>query len=184
MDVPTLLASAGISAVVGTLVSLLAVSQVTVGKMRAERAEEARLTIRTFLRQPVRDIAAYRAGDADNLQRDAAVAQMQDAEDAATILEAGRNLRWWPRQVLRWRIRRVYGREFTALAERYSSPEARTFGALLAPMLRKQVRSSRRGKPVTMLDGLLHRALSSSPESFLVKRLRVELYLLQLCGWI
>lgn len=184
MDVPTLLASAGISAIVGTLVSLLAVSQVTVGKMRAERAEEARLTIRAFLRQTIRDVAAYQAGDAENLQRDPAVAHIQDAEDAATVLGAAQNLRWWPRQVLRWRTHRIYGREFSALAERYSSTEERTLRAMLAPMIKKQLQKSRSGRQVTMLDGLLHRALSSRPESFLVKRLRVELYLLQSCGWI
>lgn len=184
MDVPTLLASAAISAVVGTLVSLVAVSQVTVGKLRAERAEEARRSIRAFLLQLNRDVLAYQAGDAPNLQRDPTTAHIQDAEDAATILEAAQDLPRWPRLVLRRRVYRIYGREFSALADRYSSTEERTLRAMLAPMVRKQIESSGRGKQVTMLDGLLQRALSSSPKSMLVKRLRIELYLLRSCGWI
>lgn len=184
MDVPTLLASAAISAIVGTLVSLVTVSQVTVGRMRAERAEEARLTIRAFLRQLIKDVSAFQTGDADNMERDPDIAHFQDAHDAAKILEAAEGLRWWPRQVVRWRTHRIYGREFAALAERYSSSEERTMSAMLGPMFRKQLQRSPNGKPVTMLDGLLHRALCSRPESWSVKRLRLELHLLSSCGWI
>lgn len=184
MDIPTLLASAGISAIVGTIVSLLAVSQVTVGKMRAERAEESRRTIRAFVRKLSRDVAAYQAGEAAHLQRDTSPAHLQDAEDAATILAAAQDLRLWPRIVLRLRTRRIFGRQLTALAERYPSAEERTFGAMLAPMLRKQLQKTPGSKPVTMLDGLIHRALSSAPNHWRVRQLRLELYLLGLCGWI
>jgi hypothetical protein len=184
MDIPTLLASAGISAVVGTMVSLVAISQVTVGKMRAERAEEARREIRAFLRKVIRDVANYQAGHAEHMQRDPSRGHIQDAEDAAVILSSAQDLRWWPRQVVRLRTRRIYGREFAALAERYPSPEARTMGALLGPMIKRQLQAPSGGKAVTMLDGLLHRALSSSPNASQVRRLRVELHLLSMCGWI
>lgn len=185
MDVSNLLLSGAVSAIVGTFVSLLTVSQVTVGKMRAERAETARRTIREHLRQPSMDLADFALGDTLKLEREPTRAHLEDMETAAVLLAAAKDLRWWPGQVFRRRAHRVYGRHFCYLAERHDSPGARTITALVPRMMREQGRwrpSSKRAMHIT--DGLWHRALSSDRQSLLVRRLRIELFMLKSCGWI
>lgn len=185
MDVTNLLLSGAVSAVVGTFVSLLTVSQVTVGKMRAERAETARRTIREHLRQPSKDLVDFSLGDTLKLERQPSMAYLADVETAAILLGAANDLRWWPRQVFRHRARRIYGRHFCYLAERYDSPEARTVTALVPRMLREQRRSRLlRSRATNIVDGLWHRALSSNQKPLLVRHLRIELHMLKSCGWI
>ena len=59
VDWSTLIASAGVSAVVGAVVSLVAVSQVTVRRGRAERREAARLAVAAAVKPLQLELARY-----------------------------------------------------------------------------------------------------------------------------
>lgn len=182
MDIATLLASAAISALVGTLVSLAAVSQTTVRRMRAEQAEEARRRIAGLLSELRRDVMLYRMGSKHSMQREANTYHSSDFVLASDIDEVADPLPWWRRALIHRRLRIVVGKNFADLAQIHRIDAERSLGSMIGPLLFQQVNDPKhRAGSATLLDGLLHRALSPQAEPHLVKKLERQLRLLARC---
>lgn len=181
MDVSTLLASAAVSAVVGTLVSVAAVSQVTVRRARAERADAARRAVVGIV-SPLRvDIGKYRARMLPGLGREPQTAQMADYETVSRVLAAAADLPGWRRRLVLRRCRRVFGRYWTDLAE-LSPADPSSLGSIVAPVLVAEYQRLKAGADLSgRTDGLMHRALCCPPEDGMVGDLARELAQLAGC---
>lgn len=176
MDVPTILVSAGVSAVVGALVSLAAVSQVTIRRSRAERAEAARRAVRAMVGPLLLDVRRYRAEMSAGLQREQDTGQGEDYVTVSRLLTVAADLSCWRRTLVLRRSRRIFGRAWTDLAE-LSPADPSSPGSLFAPILQAQYRAARLGAVTESRPppGLLHRAFCQPPNGALLPRLDREL---------
>ena len=181
MDVATLLASAGVSAVVGAVVSVLAVSQTTVRRAKAERADAARQAVQAVV-APMRDeLARYEFRQRPEPLRGPGRSHMDDHAAVVQVLDAATGLPAWRRWLVARRCRRVFGAYWTDLAIEYPGDptDAHTFSAWLASSLTRGRGSIPRG--AGPLDGLLQRAYSELPGHSRLKDLRDELRSLSHC---
>lgn len=168
-----MLASTGVSAVVGAVVSLLAVSQTTVRRARAERREAARLAVRERVAPLLAELARYEYLRPPEPRRSAERSHMDDHAAVMSIRRAAADLPPWRRWLVDRRCRRVFGAYWTDLARDYPSAKSEgneSFSAWFAA----SVRDRREGDP-SPLDGLMQRAYSESPGHPMLRELRREL---------
>lgn len=174
VDWSTLLASAGVSAVVGAVVSLLTVSQATVRRARAERREAARRAVSAAVSPVLDEVARYEYLRPPEPKRTLEQSHMDDHARLVIVRRAAADLPAWRRWLIDRRCRRVFGHYWTDLARDYPSALDSDSGSLtswLAASTRDYRASAGRG-PV---DGLLHRAYCERAGHPLVHKLRREL---------
>lgn len=161
MDWSTVFLSAGVSAVVGAVVSLLTVSQTTVKRARAERREAARVALAARVAPLIDDLARYRfRRSRPKPLREPDLAEFDDHATVVGIRAAAADLPPWRRRLVDRRLRAVFGTTWTDLAIDYpTKPDANeSRGAWLAVALENSE------TPDTVPDyGLLHRAYSARP---------------------
>lgn len=174
VDWSTLLASAGVSAVVGAVVSLLAVSQTTVRRAKAERADASRLAVRECVAPLLAELARYQYVGLERAKREAETSHMDDHAHVVAIRSAAADLPGWRRWLVDRRCRRVFGDYWTDLARDYPSVGRETGGTLTA-WFAASVAESKRPPGARPVDGLMHRAYSQQSGHTLVDRLRREL---------
>ena len=179
MAIETILVSAAISAIVGALVSIFAVAQLTVRRVRAERAEQATLAIRELVRELQLALLQFGAEIATNLRRDSS-AHTQDAVLAGKILVAAEDLGSIRRISVSRRVRRLVGKAWFETAvisggDANSVYEAATIAQVLA--MKANPRTKR-----THVDGLIQRALMGDAHTATFRRLQRDLKLLAK-GW-
>jgi hypothetical protein len=177
MDSSQLVASAGISAVVSAVVSLLSVRAVTVQQARAAQAEAARRAVRQAVAPLLDELARYEyLTDRPEPKRTSERSHMDDHAAVVRIRSAAAELPAWRRALVDRRCRRVFGYYWTDLARDYPSasndPGAGSVGAWFASSVRGVHPTAGRGP----LDGLLHRAYCQPPGDALLKDLRRELH--------
>jgi hypothetical protein len=182
MDWSTVILSAAVSAVVGALVSLAAVSQTTVRQRRAERRDEALLALKKIV-VPLRlDLRLYELGVRTGNKRTAERSHVDDHRLATAVLDSTENMGKLRSALVRRRCRRVFGEYWATLAEEMpyadDSLGSAVVPALLgAPMLLES--GALKSSPVA---GLMHRAYMGDPGSPEQTQLRRELRRLS-AGW-
>ena len=155
------LVSATISAVVGTLVSLLAVSQTTVRRAKAERRDEARQQISGIVQEHRLAVKQYRYGINTSLKRAPNSPELSDYQFARCVLHGAAALVWWRRFLIRRRLTNLVGSLYVEFAE--LNPVEGGDMAGLANLIRlRQTTNQDLGSPT---EALYHRAFSESPES-------------------
>lgn len=177
MEWGTLLATAGVSAVVSALVSLWAVRMVTVRRAKAERADAARRAVRAEAEKLLRALARYRYTEGRPTPARGNTAEADDHAAVVRIRNAATDLPAWRRWLVDRRCRRVFGDYWTDLAIDYPSDlesGAGTFIAHLNERLRAK-RADGRGNQSTPADSLIHRAYSELPGHPALDELRREL---------
>ncbi|NYG57107.1 hypothetical protein BJ980_000030 [Nocardioides daedukensis] len=133
MDVSTALATAGISATVSALVSLAAVSSVTIRQERAKRRENARETLRETVQPLQHTLSRYifGAGRAKAPRDLGGAMALDDLADAIRVTQAAEPLPRWRRGLVRRRLGRIYGKGVMTLIRDYPiSPGAAPEGAV------------------------------------------------------
>lgn len=175
VDWSTVLASAGVSAVVGAVVSLLTVSQTTVRRARAERRETARLAVADTAAPLVRELTRYRfQRENGKPRRDNANAHLDDLGKVMALRKAAANLSWWRRWLVDRRCRRVFGDYWADLARDY--PSDRPAGeSEFSTWLAASMSDRHRGDP---RESLIHRTYAAPPADPLAGKLARELRLL------
>lgn len=152
-------ASAGVSAVVGAVVSLLAVSQTTVRQRRAERREAARLNLRQTVGALLDELARYQyQAGRPAPKRDDQHAHPEDHAAVVAIRAAAEDLPAWRRALIDRRSRRVFGAYWTDLARDYPSQLDGGSGSFTA-----QLAAHFHGRGGDPLDSLIHRAYAHPP---------------------
>lgn len=178
MDWSTLFASAGVSAVVGAVVSLMAASQLTVRSARAERREAARLAVAAAV-EPLRvALARYQYLSPREAKRTNEQSHLDDHAKAVRVLRAAGELPWWRRRLVERRCRMVFGDYWTNLALDFpSASEDNSLGSWLAASVRDSIVKEGAGP----LDGLLHRTYCQQADGPLGPVLRKQLRRLAAC---
>lgn len=176
MDWSTVLASAGVSAVVGAVASLLAVSQTTVRQQRAARRELARHILRQAVAPLLDELARYEYLRRDNAKarRSGEAADMEDHARVVAIRAAATDLLGWRRALVDRRCGLVFGEYWTNLARDYPTKAAAGPGSLGA-WFAAAVSDHDRKPGAGPRDGLMHRAYSRPPGDPLQAELRREL---------
>ena len=167
--------TAAISAIVGAVVSLLAVSQVTVRQRRAERRDQARVELHEAV-QPLRaDVRKYQARIKSGMKRDQnAVIQGEDYAYATQWLTIAARLHPVRQWLVRRRTRRLVGKLIWQVAD--ISPMRDEGLGSIAPLLFAQVTPEQFGlQEGDSPFGLLHEALTTDPGSPQLRRLERSL---------
>lgn len=179
MDASTALATAGISAIVSTFVSLAAVSSVTVRQERAKRRENAREAIRATVQPLQHALARYIFGT----QRDKAprerggVMALDDLADAIRVTQAAEPLPRWRRRLVQRRLGRIYGKGVMTLVRDYPvTAGAAQDGALTMWLTAALLQIDLADHPN---QSLLHLTYSDLPSTGTGKALTRELRLLR-----
>lgn len=171
---PTLFASAGVSAVVGSVVSLIAVSSVTVRTERAKRREAARVALKQAVQPLLADLARYQFSDLrTSAKREGNSLPLEDYETVVKIREAALGLSALRRSMVDHRCREIFGRSWVQLAEDYPAGASGGLGAYLA-----SATNSRGNEPHDGASSLFHRTYSKPPSQGGGKALRRQLRLL------
>lgn len=175
MDWSTVILSTGVSAVVGSVVSLLAVSQTTIRQRRAERHDQARQDLRKLLAPLRTDLRKYQSRMNAGLKReDLTTHHGDDYALASQVLVMAEQLSNGRRWLVRRRTRRLLGSFMFNVAD-IAPLKGDTLGAL-APLLVAQYDPSKAN--VEEADdrfGELHRALMTNPGSPELAKLEREL---------
>lgn len=171
VDWVTVVVRAAISAVVGAVVSLIAVHGQTVRRMRAETSETARRTIREALAPTRLEVRRYRLDRSREAgpKRKADTAHGDDLVLTTTVVNAAEGFGAIRRHLFGLRSRRVFGREFYRIASMHHPDDAASSTSLMMVAMIRGIDQT--GNPIIFTDGLLHRALASSPTSPLVRKL-------------
>lgn len=160
-----------------SLVSLVAVRQVTVRRARAERAEAARVAVRAHVTAMIDDLARYRFQRRRTApDRKPDLGAIGDHASVVRIRAAAADLPAWRRRRVDNRCRRVFGRTWTDLAINFptKSEGGESVGAWFA------LAAEHRG-PEEADFGLLHRAYSEMPGHPSQDQLASELRRLAMC---
>jgi hypothetical protein len=134
--------------------------------------------IRAALVSPIMQrVVQYQVGMQASEQRDdPSLGNLDDYAHASMILTAAADLKPVRRALVRRRVRRVFGRAWTELADIYPVADAKDVEAILTPWITWNAKGTR--NPIAHLDpakGLMNRALSSVEDHRLVRRLVREL---------
>lgn len=168
------LATAAISVVVSTLVSILLVPTVAVRQERARRREQSREALAAFTGLMQLDLLRYRSRGGTRAMRKPESHHGDDAESAAAVLRASADLGAVRRRRVLRRCRLLFGERFTQQAILYPGEEES--GQRFAGMLFGQVREDYRDvKP----DHVFHRAYSEPPGGWPQRRLAWHLWWLR-----
>lgn len=172
----TVLVSAAISALTGTVVSLLAVSQVTVRQRRATQRAEARDELRSLVSPLLADLRKYQLNLKSSLEREAERAILDDHRIVTEILAAAAPLSWWRRKLVRRRCNHIFGAYWTQLAEDLPfNVGSDSLGAVFVPFLqaaRLEADGKLSGSPV---NSAIHKAYMENPGHARQERLAREL---------
>lgn len=168
------LLAGAVSAVVSGLVSLVVVSQRTALEHRARRADAAKRALAERVGPLLHQVAVHRRLGTSAKRQDSERAHLDDVVLAAGIREIATDLSWYRRWRVERRVRRLVGQGVVDLSsliqgEDLDAQEVRP--GVLAGV----VKASRPGTGIDLTDGLLHRAMSTAPDSPLVARLEKEL---------
>lgn len=183
MDWSTVFLSAGVSALVGTLVSLSAVHQTTVRKARAERADAARLAVRDLVAPILGELRRYEYVSPAEPARTPNRIHSEDHVRVSSILQTASNLPPWRRRLVERRCRRVFGEYWTDLAIEYPGGGANDANPMTAWIVRSAkdqdgfATTTERGP----LKALMQRAYSERAGHPLLADLRRELRRLAAC---
>lgn len=171
--------SAGTSAVISALVSLLAVHQTTVRRAKAERTDASRQAVRHAVEPLLRELARYKYLDRTSPKRSEEQSHLEDHTCIVTIREAASDLPRHRRWLVDRRCRKTFGNYWTDLAVDLptSANESGTFSAWLASSLKDNKVSQVYGPT----RGLLHRAYMERPGHPLQEELRRNLKRLAAC---
>lgn len=175
----TVLASAGVSAITGAVVSVLTISQITVRKARAERREASRLAVRAAVEPLLQELTRYIYADARiTPKRDTDQTHLEDFAHVLRVRAAARDLPAWRRALVDRRCRHIFGPYWVDLARDYptsadADPSSATFAARLGSSMSRA--SSEREAPAS---SLFHRTYATPPSKRPGKRLTRELELL------
>lgn len=154
VDVPTLLASAGVSAVV----SVLSAGTMARRSARAEQVLAARARVREAVRPVRQELVRWaRQGVSD---RKPGVAMATDAEVVAGVLAALPDLPAWRRYLIRRRLHRLFGWLWVSHLEVFPYDPANPMGVLLSAMLHEHRAGGPSREGVLLTEGLVHRTLS------------------------
>jgi hypothetical protein len=182
MDWSTVIASAAVSAIVGALVSITAVSQTTVRQRRAERRDDALLTLKRVATTLRSDLRLYELGIRTGNKRTAERSHIDDHRLATAVLDSTENMSRLRTSLVRRRCRRVFGGYWATLAEEMPYADD-SLGSAVVPALlgapRLQASGTLKSSPI---DSLLHRAYMEDPGSREQAQLRRELRRLS-AGW-
>lgn len=173
-DWATLVAAAGVSAIVSAIVSLLAVRQVTVRRSRAERADAAMQRIRAIVEPLLDALSRYEYVRPPEPRRIAERSHMDDHAAVVRIRHAAADLPLWRRALVDRRCRRVFGDYWTNLAIDYPNASSDEAGASFSAWLAASVRGRQEDDPGPV-DGLIHRAYSEPAGRPVQNDLRREL---------
>jgi hypothetical protein len=172
MDWSTVLVSTSLSAVVGALVSLLAVSQTTTRQRRAERRDDGRQRLKAVVAPRQVAVKKYQSKLLSSLKREEQVIHGDDYSFASEVLAAAEELSSWRRWLVNRRARRVIG-AFIVDTAAVSPGEGDSWGGV-AVLLIRQYTSHDLSEPARRI-GLYHHALMTDPGSTELKRLEKEL---------
>lgn len=177
-SLPTLLASAGISAVISAVVALLASSSTKVRQMRAERAELARLRVYEVTKRMRRELRLYSDGMSHSSAREAKDGyHAADHKVCSEILAAAEGLGVLRRLLVEWRCRRIFG-HFTYELSQDAPYNGSSPGHVIAPILVRQFNAT---KDLDVTGYLLSRAYCTPPGHASQGRARRQLVLLGRC---
>lgn len=182
MQWSTLIASAGVSAVVGAVVSLFAVSQVAVRQARAIAREDARRSVRELadaqVRRAMRYAFAPRDGDRAIRAADDGLSHLDDHSVVAAILVAARGLSAPRRWLVRRRCRAIFGNYWTELALLYPAASANGEESFLLWLT-----ANAGAVPIAndSCESLMHRAYSKPPGDSSQDQLRKQFARLSSC---
>jgi len=181
MELQVILLSAGVSAVVGALVSLVAVAQVTVRQAKAQGGFEARQVVAKVVQPWISDVGMYRLRRLASMQREPDRAHADDHARVSDVLTAGANLPNWRLRLVRRRLNRLFGPFWLELAS-LRPADTSTTGSTFAVILQAELHARDQGEdPRRRVSGLYHRALSQEPGHPLQDRLLRELRRLGQC---
>jgi hypothetical protein len=179
MDWGTAFATAGISALVSVVVSLLSVATVTVRQERAKRREQARLALEAAV-VPLRDrLARYRYTVARETaaRQPEGPAHLSDLEDLITVWRATSGLPAWRRFLVERRLRKIYGNGMVDLVRDYpTAPSESASNASLTAFFASSVSGVEPKDQPTA--SLIHRTYSQPPSAGRGKPLTRHLSLL------
>lgn len=182
MDWSTVVVSAAISAIVGALVSIAAVSQTTVRQRRAERRDEALLALKRVVTPLRSDLRLCELGIRTGNKRTSERSHIDDHRLATDVLDSTEKTSRLRSSLVRRRCRRVFGEYWTTLAEEMPYADD-SLGSAVVPALlgapRLLENGTLRSSPVA---GLLHRAYMEDPGSREQSQLHRELRRLS-AGW-
>jgi len=133
VDWPTLLVSAGISAALSVVVSLLAVPHTVARTERAKRRDAAKVALREAV-EPLQDhLSRYRFNPDAPSGRRVDVLMPEDLGNVQRVLKIIGPLPWLRRLVIKRRMRRIWGRSLVQQAVEYptSPTEEGAFLSLL-----------------------------------------------------
>lgn len=182
VDWSTVALSTALSAVVGTLVSLAAVSQTTIRQRRAERRDEARQRLAATVAAMRANVRKYQAGRHRGMKRDDPnTMHGDDYTLVSAVLHVAESLSPTRRYLVRRRCRRLFGAWLTETAE-ISPTESSSPGAFLAPLFAAAFAEGEYADPEKRSTGTLHRALLTDPGSPELAQLERDLRRLA-TGW-
>jgi hypothetical protein len=153
VDVPTLLASAGLS----VLVSVISAGRVTRRTAKAERDVAAREAVREAVRPTRQELIRWaRQGLTD---RKPGVVDSSDAKVVSAVLAELPNLPAWRQWLMRRRLRRLFGALWIEHLEVFPYSEDTTW---LRALLHESRDMGPTGRPRRLTDGQVHRTLSGT----------------------
>ena len=180
MDWSTVIASAGVSAVVGTSASYLAVSGITVRQAKAGRRYAASEAISEVVAPILANVVKYQAG-MNRIQREEGVYHGGDFVTASAILTASKQLGTVRHWLVVRRCRRLFGAFTTKLAD-VSPTQGDSLGAFLAPVLAAEYGDGAlKEESQNRLSGLMYEALTKECHAREVTTLIRELRRLAAC---
>ncbi|MEP7739153.1 hypothetical protein ABKW28_15995 [Nocardioides sp. 31GB23] len=182
LDWSTVALSTALSALVGTLVSLAAVSQTTIRQRRAERRDEARQRLAETVAPMRAKVRKYQAGRHGSLKRDEPHTMVGDDYTlVSAVLYVAESLSPIRRHLVRRRCRQLFGKWLTETAA-ISPADGSSPGAFLAPLFVAAFAEDEYADPEKRATGTLHRALMTDPASPELARLERDLRRLS-AGW-
>lgn len=154
VDVPTVLVSAGLSAVVAVFTAG-AVARV---KARADRDLAGRAAVRTAVRPLRQELSlwAYQG----IVERERGRASARDAEVVSAILAVVDDLPAWRRPLVRRRLRRLFGHTWVRYSELWPYDPDNPMNTLIRAAVYEHRVGGPTGEGALLTSGLVHRTLS------------------------
>jgi hypothetical protein len=182
MDWSTLIVSAAVSAVVGALVSIAAVSQTTVRQRRADRRDQALVALKKIVVPLRMDLRLFELRVRTGMKRTAERSHIDDHRLATAVLDTTEDMGRLRRLLVRRRCRRIFGEYWASLAEEMPYADHSLDSAMVPALLGAPRLLESGALKSTPMDGLFHRAYMRDPGGREQAQLRKELRRLS-AGW-
>jgi hypothetical protein len=184
MDWSTALFTAGLSAAVSSVVSLLAVSTVTTRQERAKRRETARIQLSDAVRPIQHQLARYTFAAEQSaaefpgrtMRDEGGPVETRDFDDVIAIIRAVEPLPWWRKALINRRLRKIWGNGLVEIVRDYPVTSDKPGEAGFAIWMRTSVAGVEWKDSPT--DALLHRTFAKPPSPYVGKALARQLNLL------